>query len=69
MSKTYIATNGDTWDSIAYKVYGDEFLCDQLCAANARTLEGVIMFEGGEHVTIPEEIAVETTIVKAPWSD
>lgn len=69
MSKTYIASRGDTWDSIAFKVYGDEFLCDDLCAANSRTLEGVIMFEGGEHVTIPDRLTVKTSVIKAPWSD
>ena len=65
--KTYIASNGDTWDSIAYKVYGDEFMCDQLCAANARTLEGVVMFEGGEQVAIPEEVTTQINVIKAPW--
>ena len=65
--KTYITTNGDTWDSIAYKVYGDEFLCDQLREANAHDLDGVVMFEGGERVHIPESVAVQATTLKAPW--
>jgi phage tail protein X len=65
--KTYIASNGDTWDSIAYKVYGDEFMCDELCAANSRNLEGVVMFEGGEHVAVPEVITTQIDVIKAPW--
>ena len=65
--KTYIATNGDTWDSIAYKVYGDEFLCDQLRDANAHDLDGTVVFEGGERVQIPEKLASQVTLIKAPW--
>lgn len=68
MSKTYICAQGDTWDSVAYKTVGDEFMCDKICAANSREHEGVVMFEGGEHVEIPDTLAVETTIIKAPWS-
>lgn len=69
MTKVYIASNGDTWDSIAFKVYGDEFLCDQLCAANAYNFDSVLIFEGGEQIIIPEYIAEQTTIIKPPWSD
>lgn len=64
---TYIAVRGDTWDSIAFKVYGDEFFCDMLCAANSRTLEGVIMFEGGEAVEVPEVASSQLNAIKAPW--
>ena len=59
---------GETWDSIAYKTVGDGFLCDQICAANSREHEGVVMFEGGEKVIIPDIAATQSTIIKAPWS-
>lgn len=65
--KTYIATNGDTWDSIAFKVYGDEFMCDQICAANRRRHEGVLMFEGGEQIDLPETVTAQLNVIKAPW--
>lgn len=65
--KTYIATNGDTWDSIAFKVYGDEFMCDQLCAANSRKHEGVLMFDGGEQIDVPEVVTAQLNVIKAPW--
>ena len=68
MSKTYTAVHGDTWDSIAYKTVGDEFLCDQICAANAREHEGVVMFDGSEKVTIPDIVVAQSTVIKAPWS-
>ncbi len=65
--KFYTAINGDTWDSIAFKCYGDEFLCDALCAANSRKHEGVIVFGGGERVAIPEKLSIKTSVIKAPW--
>jgi phage tail protein X len=65
--QTYIATKGDTWDSIAYKVYGDEFFCDTVCAANSRKHEGVIVFEGGEQIDLPEVVSTQLNVIKAPW--
>lgn len=67
MAGKYIAAMGDTWDSIAYKAYGDEFMCDDICKANMRTLEGVIMFEGGEEVIIPDVVSSQVNVIKAPW--
>lgn len=66
--KTYIAVHGDTWDSIAYKTVGDEFLCDVICAANSREHEGVVVFDGGETVVIPDTVSVQSSIIKSPWS-
>lgn len=64
---TYIASKGDTWDSIAFKVYSDEFMCDALCAANVREFEGVVVFDGGESVYIPETVSRPIDVIKAPW--
>lgn len=63
----YTAVHGDTWDSIAYKTYGDEFLCDEICKSNAREYEDVVMFDGGEVVEVPETLSPKTEIIKAPW--
>lgn len=63
----YIAAMGDTWDSISYKMYGNEFMCDDICKANSRELEGVIMFEGGEEVIIPDVVSSQLNVIKAPW--
>lgn len=67
MPYIYTAVNGDTWDSIAYKATGDEFMCDQLEAANSRDLSETIMFIGGENVTIPDDLREKSTVIKAPW--
>ena len=51
----YTASLGDTWDTVAYKVCGDEFECDALRRAN-RPYSDVLVFEGGESLIIPSDI-------------
>lgn len=68
MNRIYIAVNGDTWDSIAFKTIGDEFMCDKVAAANSRDYSDVVMFEGGERIVIPDILVKQSTIIKAPWS-
>lgn len=38
----YVTIQGDTWDMIAYKVYGDELKADVLMQANPRLLDYVV---------------------------
>lgn len=57
----YTASFGDTWDTVAYKVCGDEFECDTLRKAN-RPFSGVLIFDGGESLIIPSDIGeLQTT--------
>ena len=57
----YTTSLGDTWDTVAYKVSGDEFACDILRQAN-RPYSHVLVFNGGESLIIPSDIAdVSTT--------
>ena len=51
----YTASLGDTWDTVAYKVSGDEFTCDALRKAN-RPYSHVLVFNGGESLIIPPDI-------------
>lgn len=51
----YTASFGDTWDTVAYKVCGDEFECDTLRKAN-RPFSDVLIFDGGESLIIPSDI-------------
>ena len=51
----YTASFGDTWDTVAYKVCGDEFECDALRQAN-RPYSDVLVFNGGESLIIPSDI-------------
>lgn len=51
--RIYIAESGDTWDSISFKVYEDEFKVELLMNAN-KGLMHIFVFGGGERVKIPE---------------
>lgn len=64
----YIATNGDTWDSIAFKSYGDEFQFVQVMAAN-RDKSDIVVFGGGESVIVPDTIITQDSIISSPWQD
>ena len=56
----YTASFGDTWDSVAYKVCGDEFECDAIRRAN-RPYSDVLVFDGGESLIIPSDIGDSLT--------
>lgn len=57
----YTASLGDTWDTVAYKVSGDEFACDALRKAN-RPYSYALVFKGGESLIIPSDIGeMQTT--------
>lgn len=56
----YTASFGDTWDTVAYKVCGDEFECDALRRAN-RQYSDVLVFDGGESLIIPSDIGDSLT--------
>lgn len=52
---TYTTVSGDTWDIIAYKVYGsgNEILADKIMTANRQSIDYFI-FPAGVVLTIPE---------------
>lgn len=60
----YRTTRGDTWDSIAYKTLGDEFLMDDIMEIN-REYADYITFDGGENITIPEMVEKDGVIIAA----
>lgn len=51
--KKYTTVAGDTWDSIAYRFWGDEFKMTQLQAANPDYLD-VLVFNSGVILQVPE---------------
>lgn len=62
---TYTTKQGDCWDMIAYKVYGNENHMSELLAANKQHRE-VYIFPAGVVLTIPE-ITEETVSTAPPW--
>ncbi len=65
MKNTIIAVRGETFDSLALKLYGQEKYAAELLAANMDTCH-LLRFMGGEIINVPE---VDTTNDDAvpPW--
>lgn len=53
MASTYTTVQGDTWDLIAYKLYGEEKYMKYLIEANWPLLD-VLIFSSGTVLTVPE---------------
>ncbi|MCD8348804.1 MAG: tail protein X [Lachnospiraceae bacterium] len=53
MASTYTTVQGDTWDLMAYKLYGDEKYMKNLAEANWPLLD-VLIFAGGVEITVPD---------------
>ena len=62
MPKTLTTIQGDTWDRLAKRAYGDELLCDVLMQANPAHLNTAI-FSAGVQIVVPE---TEQTVHTAP---
>ncbi|WNF36404.1 tail protein X [Bacillaceae bacterium IKA-2] len=64
----YQTVSGDTWDFIAYKVYGKEKYANELVSANLNHVETVI-FSGGITLNVPEldEESLDLDEDLPPW--
>ncbi|CEG29794.1 Phage Tail Protein X [Bacillus sp. B-jedd] len=60
MVKTYTTLQGDTWDLIAYRTWGSEYLLPLLFEANYK-YRTVVIFPGGIVLNIPEVDTSEIT--------
>lgn len=65
---TYITIAGDTWDSIAYKKYGNEEYCDKIMDANRDKLD-MFIFPAGVELTIPNRDTFTSTDVSTDFPD
>lgn len=61
MARVYKTSSGDTWDSIAKKVYGDES-CVSLLMANNQEHLGYFVFPEGIGLRIEDLPEDETTL-------
>jgi hypothetical protein len=60
MANTYITVQGDTWDLIAFRTLGSEYLLPLLFEENKKYRTTVI-FSGGIVLTIPDVDTAEIT--------
>ncbi|WP_297569509.1 tail protein X [uncultured Anaerovibrio sp.] len=65
MSKTYTTIQGDMWDLIAYKVYGNESYMTNLLEANEQ-YKDISVFPAGVVLVCPE-ITSQRSRIAPPW--
>lgn len=65
MSNTYTTISGDTWDMVAYKIYGNEMCMDKLIKANLE-YKNIYIFPAGIVLNLPE-IDLEVSESLPPW--
>lgn len=63
--RVYKTIQGDTWDGIAVKVYGDEKYMNELLEANQAYRE-IIIFPANVGLSLPD-IQTQTTTILPPW--
>lgn len=68
MEWLYKTVQGDTWDNLAYDIYGSEKLMYLLIAANPR-YANIIKFKSGIQLVIPQTPITKTNTMRAPWDD
>lgn len=66
MPTTYITTQGDVWDLISYKVYGDEGFINTLIAANP-AYRGLVVMPAGINLIIPDLPEPSPVTSLPPW--
>lgn len=67
MANTYTTTLGDSWDLIAWRVYGDAMLAPALMQANLEHLETYV-FDAGVVLAVPTlTVADVGSVNMPPW--
>jgi len=63
--KKYLVSQGDVWDLISFKIYGDESFMDVLLDANPN-LRHIVVFTEPVYINVPERPAVEQSMSDMP---
>lgn len=68
IEETYIeiANQGETFDMLAYRLYTQERMSKYLREYNPQYSD-VVIFEGGEKITVPVVSEIESKEALAPW--
>lgn len=66
-ASTYTTIQGDMWDAVAYRLWGNEGLFHRLMAANPRHRD-LVVFPAGIVLAVPD-VTPELTVkaVDPPW--
>lgn len=65
-ANTYTTTQGDAWDTIAYKLWGEERLAHRLMQANPEHMD-VLLFPAGLVLAVPVAEKVQKNMELPPW--
>lgn len=65
MSTTYRTVQGDTWDGIAFRIYGDAGYMTALMNANLEHAETAV-FTGNVQLVVPEK-PIDAADTLPPW--
>lgn len=65
-ANTYTTTQGDAWDTIAYKLWGEERLAHRLMQANPEHMD-VLLFPAGLVLAVPVVEKVQKNMELPPW--
>ena len=66
MATEYRTVQGDTFDLIAWRLFGNEHLCGKLMQANPEEMDTII-FSAGETVNVPEMEIQPAKAKLPPW--
>lgn len=66
MASTITTSQGDSWDGLAYRLWGEERLFDQLMRANPAHLD-VVVFPAGVVLLVPDVETPTQTLELPPW--
>ncbi|EED9388554.1 phage tail protein [Salmonella enterica subsp. enterica] len=61
----YVTVQGDAWDRIALKVYGDEYMAGLLMSANIEH-RNTVLFSGNITLKVPPEPEKRETVNNLP---
>lgn len=64
---TYTTTQGDAWDSIAYKLWSEERLAHLLMQANPQHMD-VLIFPAGVTLAVPHAEKPQKIFSLPPWA-
>lgn len=60
--KRYITVQGQTWDQIAYELYGNEYMCDKIMDLNRDKLDYFVFPAGVELIVPDKEFVISETV-------
>lgn len=63
---SYTTTQGDTWDMIAYRLWGSEYLYPVLLEANYK-YRHIVFFDADIKLNVPESVDTSIYNERPPW--